>query len=229
MKIEELLKNIPTIKLIQHIKGSEGNALTKLLSSTSSDTFTGMVPILNSVVLQSDRFQKSQHKNFILFCMVAINNIIFSTIVSFVFSSILSVMCGKFIGKIAKEITSATILALTSMFFVARYFSHKMHEMDKAGTGSTTLSDTEEIQPMMKSSLCKAINDLSLIHGVAFILIPCSIGKISEHLVACVREAISFSKSDFVISNDDDNNYISTKITNIIIPSAKEASTSAKS
>ncbi|MBQ4874911.1 MAG: hypothetical protein HRK26_02190 [Rickettsiaceae bacterium H1] len=210
--------NLPLIKFIKSAKESNKEELDDVLLKSSTLTFKGIFPMINSAILQSDKFNNFEYKGAVLICMIMANNMLFSFIITSILRGITYVIFGRFVSLGVSKIAYPTILGITSLFFVCSLICHCICQ--KLSNNSLELIQDEEkiAQEALSSnsSVQNAISDLSIVHGMFLLFIPSLFGLASDFIVKKCRGCFNWAEHDeFVLSHSSDR--IRSKICNVLV------------
>lgn len=205
--------NLLVARFVTSIKNSNKQDLQNVISESSNASFKGMLPFINSAILQSDRFHGFQHKNVILVGITMVNNIIFSSLLAFILGKFICLICGKFVGVIVDKVTYPLIIGIVSLFFFASLVYHRFLEKKESRIQRSIEEESNE-QTKDKLPLHSAISDVSIIHTIGLLFIPCLFGTIADYLVSKGRKFFSYAENEFSLEASD---AFPTKISDILI------------
>lgn len=197
------LDDIRVIKAAKAIHNRDKSQLKDIASESSIYTFQGMIPIINSLILQSDKFHNSQYKSFILLVMIIANNMLFSYAISKIISKTASLITGKLIGGFINKIIFTTIISATTLFFISSITYHKFCSCVDVQNDNKEQKNSSEQQ---HNSLYDAISDLSLIHSIFMLFIPRLIGTLVNYIIKKCRKMLSYTENEFTLNNNSQIN-----------------------
>ncbi len=187
------------------------NDLKSKIPGLGDYSFKGMIPIVNSAILRSDKFHKSEYKSLILICIFTANSFLLSSVYSQVIAKPFSMILGSIIGGLVTNIMfNCFILLYIGLFlytFIKYYQQHNQEipqttnsqeqSDDVTGVNNEPLSKVAETEGVIYKTLKSTINDLSILHACGTLFIPYVLGTFVDVLMMHGRQFFHYQKNDF--------------------------------